>query len=95
MNFRFTVIVEPLMRDEQVENYLYKVMNKLLIQALAEVHFVVVIAKLLSYKQIMLTIIIKQCCKKKPAEPVVWLANWLIRNNPNKPKYRAEGACEN
>ncbi|XP_076221035.1 nucleoside diphosphate kinase homolog 5 [Nomia melanderi] len=26
------------------------------------------------------------CCKFKPAEPVLWLANWLITNNPNKPK---------
>ncbi|XP_053997923.1 nucleoside diphosphate kinase homolog 5-like [Hylaeus anthracinus] len=26
------------------------------------------------------------CCKVKPADPVLWLANWLILNNPNKPK---------
>ncbi|XP_034181220.1 nucleoside diphosphate kinase homolog 5 [Osmia lignaria lignaria] len=26
------------------------------------------------------------CCKVKPADPVLWLANWLISNNPNKPK---------
>ncbi|XP_078039747.1 nucleoside diphosphate kinase homolog 5 [Augochlora pura] len=26
------------------------------------------------------------CCKLKPAEPILWLAHWLILNNPNKPK---------
>ncbi|XP_061408093.1 nucleoside diphosphate kinase homolog 5 [Lethenteron reissneri] len=26
-----------------------------------------------------------QLCKHKPADPVVWLADWLVRNNPNKP----------
>ncbi|CAL7939242.1 unnamed protein product [Xylocopa violacea] len=26
------------------------------------------------------------CCKIKPADPVLWLANWLIANNPNKPR---------
>ncbi len=25
-------------------------------------------------------------CKAKPADPVVWLANWLNDNNPNAPK---------
>ncbi|KAF6035083.1 hypothetical protein EB796_006608 [Bugula neritina] len=25
-------------------------------------------------------------CKQKPEDPVVWLADWLIDNNPNKPK---------
>jgi nucleoside-diphosphate kinase len=27
-----------------------------------------------------------QLCKVKPADPVVWLADWLLVNNPNKPK---------
>lgn len=27
-----------------------------------------------------------QLCKEKPLDPVVWLADWLISNNPNKPK---------
>lgn len=27
-----------------------------------------------------------QLCKVKPVEPVVWLADWLLMNNPNKPK---------
>jgi nucleoside-diphosphate kinase len=27
-----------------------------------------------------------QLCKVKPADPVVWLADWLLMNNPNKPK---------
>ncbi|KZC07765.1 Nucleoside diphosphate kinase like protein 5 [Dufourea novaeangliae] len=29
---------------------------------------------------------LSMCCKVKPADPVLWLANWLILNNPNKPK---------
>lgn len=28
----------------------------------------------------------KELCKVKPADPVQWLADWLIENNPNKPK---------
>lgn len=27
-----------------------------------------------------------ELCKKKPADPVMWLADWLLENNPNKPK---------
>jgi hypothetical protein len=27
-----------------------------------------------------------QLCKVKPADPVVWLADWLLMNNPNKPR---------
>ena len=27
-----------------------------------------------------------QLCKVKPVDPVVWLADWLEMNNPNKPK---------
>lgn len=29
-------------------------------------------------------------CKKKPADPFTWLADWLIENNPNTPKLRQE-----
>ncbi|XP_041363572.1 nucleoside diphosphate kinase homolog 5-like [Gigantopelta aegis] len=25
-------------------------------------------------------------CKQKPEDPVIWLADWLIENNPNKPR---------
>eukprot|EP01137_Pigoraptor_chileana_P010840 Opistho-2@4133 len=27
-----------------------------------------------------------ELCKKKPADPLTWLAQWLLRNNPNKPQ---------
>jgi len=27
-----------------------------------------------------------ELCKQKPKDPVMWLADWLIENNPNKPK---------
>ncbi|XP_063152533.1 nucleoside diphosphate kinase homolog 5 isoform X2 [Candoia aspera] len=27
-------------------------------------------------------------CKMKPADPFIWLADWLIENNPNTPKLR-------
>jgi nucleoside diphosphate kinase len=27
-----------------------------------------------------------QLCKEKPLDPVKWLADWLLSNNPNKPK---------
>lgn len=26
-----------------------------------------------------------QLCKHKPADPIIWLADWLLVNNPNKP----------
>ncbi|XP_062331911.1 nucleoside diphosphate kinase homolog 5 [Osmerus eperlanus] len=26
-----------------------------------------------------------ELCKQKPADPYTWLADWLIKNNPNKP----------
>ncbi|XP_055980654.1 nucleoside diphosphate kinase homolog 5 [Sorex fumeus] len=27
-----------------------------------------------------------ELCKEKPPDPFVWLADWLLKNNPNKPK---------
>jgi len=27
-------------------------------------------------------------CKQKPSDPVIWLADWLLEHNPNKPKVR-------
>ncbi|NXM78361.1 NDK5 kinase, partial [Serilophus lunatus] len=27
-------------------------------------------------------------CKEKPTDPLIWLADWLIEHNPNKPKVR-------
>ncbi|KAK2154406.1 hypothetical protein LSH36_269g05066 [Paralvinella palmiformis] len=29
-----------------------------------------------------------ELCKKKPEDPVIWLADWLLSNNPNKPKVK-------
>jgi len=34
----------------------------------------------------VLTAGLTELCKKKPAEPISWLAEWLLENNPNKPK---------
>lgn len=28
--------------------------------------------------------------KQKPAEPVKWLAHWMLDNNPNKPRFDEE-----
>jgi len=25
-------------------------------------------------------------CRQKPAEPILWLASWLLKNDPNRPK---------
>ncbi|KAK9296268.1 hypothetical protein QLX08_009690 [Tetragonisca angustula] len=55
-------IIEPLLKNEMAEDYLWEVLNPTLVEALST------------------------CCKLKPADPVLWLANWLIMNNPNKPK---------
>uniref|UniRef100_A0A4W5L343 Nucleoside diphosphate kinase homolog 5 n=1 Tax=Hucho hucho TaxID=62062 RepID=A0A4W5L343_9TELE len=27
-----------------------------------------------------------ELCKQKPVDPFTWLADWLVRNNPNKPQ---------
>lgn len=37
-------------------------------------------------KLIILAKTILKCCKVKPADPILWLANWLLTNNPYKPK---------
>eukprot|EP00794_Sanderia_malayensis_P012866 gene12866-14191_t len=29
--------------------------------------------------------------KKKPADPIIWLADWLLKNNPNKPVVEETG----
>jgi len=29
-----------------------------------------------------------ELCKQKPIDPVIWLADWMLENNPNKPKVR-------
>ena len=26
-----------------------------------------------------------ELCKIKPEDPITWIANWLLENNPNKP----------
>ncbi|XP_067851924.1 nucleoside diphosphate kinase homolog 5 [Heptranchias perlo] len=34
-----------------------------------------------------------ELCKQKPTDPITWLADWLIANNPNKPNIH-EGLLE-
>lgn len=29
-----------------------------------------------------------ELCKNKPQDPVIWLADWLLENNPNKPSIK-------
>lgn len=36
--------------------------------------------------QIKLFTINFQCCKIKPEDPLLWLADWLLKNNLNKPR---------
>ncbi|XP_076625562.1 nucleoside diphosphate kinase homolog 5 [Colletes latitarsis] len=55
-------IIEPLLKNEPATDYLWEIVNPVLVEALS------------------------LCCKFKPADPVLWLANWLILNNPNKPR---------
>ncbi|GAB1860085.1 Nucleoside diphosphate kinase-like protein 5 [Camponotus japonicus] len=55
-------IIEPLLRNEMAEDFLWENINPILIEGLT------------------------LCCKHRPADPVLWLAHWLILNNPNKPK---------
>ncbi|OAD53591.1 Nucleoside diphosphate kinase like protein 5 [Eufriesea mexicana] len=55
-------IIEPVLKDQVAVDYLWEVLNPVLVEALST------------------------CCKLKPADPILWLANWLITNNPNKPK---------
>jgi len=31
-----------------------------------------------------------ELCKQKPADPMIWLADWLLANNPYKPKLEKE-----
>lgn len=31
-----------------------------------------------------------ELCKKKPADPILWLSDWLIANNPNKPQVQED-----
>lgn len=35
-----------------------------------------------------------ELCKQKPMDPVIWLADWLLENNPNKPKISAQKVQE-
>jgi len=42
----------------------------------------------------VLTIGLSMLVREKPDDPVMWLADWLIANNPNKPKEFATGVCQ-
>ncbi|XP_017547433.1 nucleoside diphosphate kinase homolog 5 [Pygocentrus nattereri] len=33
-----------------------------------------------------------ELCRTKPADPLIWLADWLMTNNPNKPKVNVQDA---
>ncbi|XP_072115681.1 nucleoside diphosphate kinase homolog 5-like [Mobula birostris] len=41
-----------------------------------------------------LILALTQLCKLKPRKPVVWLADWLLANNPNRPSVREERVRE-
>jgi nucleoside-diphosphate kinase len=60
--YLISVILEPLVTEEAVTDYLAESVNPTLLEGLA------------------------QLCKVKPVDPVVWLADWLLMNNPNKIK---------
>lgn len=105
--------MEPLLKDEMAEDYLWEVLNPVLVEALSMVKgrdffkFLTLslflegkmcsrkikfsfLTKGLMIGQLLNNGSISQCCKLKPADPVLWLANWLITNNPNKPKLPCE-----
>ncbi|XP_039314271.1 nucleoside diphosphate kinase homolog 5 isoform X2 [Solenopsis invicta] len=81
-------IIEPWLRDERAEDYLWETVNPVLVEGLTLVKqflpkkFTIYFA---DHFFIILRLIL-QCCKHRPADPVLWLAHWLILNNPNKPK---------
>lgn len=84
-------IVEPLLKNQIAEDYLWEVLNPVLVEALSTVRETTsripfVKPQRLDQKLIICENSFTQCCKLKPADPVLWLANWLIMNNPNKPK---------
>ncbi|XP_022087458.1 nucleoside diphosphate kinase homolog 5-like [Acanthaster planci] len=35
-----------------------------------------------------------ELCKQKPEDPITWLADWLISNNPNKPRIQEQCRVE-
>ncbi|XP_007662155.1 nucleoside diphosphate kinase homolog 5 isoform X2 [Ornithorhynchus anatinus] len=35
-----------------------------------------------------------ELCKHKPADPFTWLADWLLKNNPNKPRVHPQITVE-
>ncbi|XP_051156453.1 nucleoside diphosphate kinase homolog 5-like [Leptopilina boulardi] len=59
-------IVEPILKGQMAVDYLWEVINSVLVEGLSE------------------------CCKVKPEDPILWLANWLLTNNPYKPKMSTE-----
>lgn len=86
-----SVIVEPLLKNQIAVDYLWEVLNPVLVEALSTVRKTTsripfVKPQRLDRKLIICSNSFTQCCKLKPADPVLWLANWLIMNNPNKPK---------
>lgn len=85
----FSVIIEPLLREERAEDFLWEAINPVLIEGLTLVKVSLFGISFCSWRRDWTNSAL-QCCKTKPVDPVLWLANWLILNNPNKPKLRED-----
>jgi nucleoside-diphosphate kinase len=42
----------------------------------------------------VLTIGLSKLVRERPEDPVMWLADWLLANNPNKPKEYGRNSCQ-
>ncbi|CAG7836680.1 unnamed protein product [Allacma fusca] len=42
----------------------------------------------------VLTIGLSKLVRERPDDPVMWLADWLLANNPNKPKEYSRNGCQ-
>lgn len=73
INFFFpSLLLEPIFKDENLNNYLSAMVNPVLMQGLYVM------------------------AKERPEDPIVWFSNWLLSNNPYKPKIsfnKSEAFC--